>query len=162
MVLALIAALDRKGAIGRQGALPWHLPDDLRRFKSLTMGRTVLMGYHTALSIGKALPGRANWVLTRQHQAPYSGQQTIREFSEIIHTDTEIVVIGGAEIYRLAMPHVRTLHLTEVDTEVSDADAFFPAIDPAQWQVLHRESHLADACHAYAFAFVDYQRHVAP
>ncbi len=162
MTLSLIAALDHRGAIGRQGELLWHLPDDLRRFKALTMGRTVLMGYHTALSIGKALPGRTNLVLTRQHQAPYPGQQTFREFSGIIHADTEIMVIGGAEIYRLAMPQVRTLHLTEVDTEVSDADTFFPAIDPAQWQVLHRESHPADACHAYAFAFVDYQRRVAP
>jgi len=154
--------MDRRGAIGRRGILPWHLPDDLRRFKSLTLGRIVLMGYNTALSIGKALPGRSNWVLTRQHQAPYPGQQTIREFSEVTHSDMEIVVIGGAEIYRLAMPQVHCLHLTEVDTEVSDADTFFPTIDPAQWQMLQRESHPADARHACAFAFVDYQRRVAP
>jgi len=126
------------------------------------MGRTVLMGYHTALSIGKALPGRTNLVLTRQHQAPYSGQQTIREFNEVIHADMEIVVIGGAEIYRLAMPQVRSLHLTEVDTEVQGADAFFPVMDQAQWQVLHREFHPADARHAYPFVFVDYQRLAAP
>ncbi len=158
MALSLIAAIDRKGAIGRQGKLPWHLPDDLRRFKTLTMGHTVLMGYHTALSIGKALPGRTNLVLTRQHQAPYPGQQTIREFSELIHFDTDIFVIGGAEIYRLAMPQVRSLYLTEVDTEVLDADAFFPVIDGTQWQILHREFHPTDARHACAFTFIDYQR----
>ena len=155
--LVLIAAHDRRHAIGRGNALPWHLPDDLRRFKALTLGKPVLMGRRTAESIGRALPGRPNLVLTRSGRAPYEGQVAVASLAEAIATAAapELVVIGGGELYALALPQAARLHLTEVDAEVEGADAWFPAPDPARWREVAREHHPADARHAHAFDFVD-------
>jgi dihydrofolate reductase len=155
--LVLIAAHDRRRAIGRGNALPWHLPDDLRRFKSLTLGKPVLMGRRTAESIGRALAGRPNLVLTRGGRAPYAGQAAVASLDEAIAraASPELVVIGGGELYALALPHAARLHLTEVDTEVEGADAWFPAVDSARWREVAREHHPADARHAHAFDFVD-------
>jgi dihydrofolate reductase len=159
MPLRLIAALDRQHAIGRGGAMPWHLPDDLRRFKALTLGKPVLMGRRTALAIGRALPGRDNLVLTRGTQAPYAGQQVVHSLDEArARAGAELAVIGGGEVYALALPQATHLHLTWVDTVVEGADAFFPAFDDTAWQVTSRERHPADARHAHAMAFVDYVR----
>jgi len=159
----LIAALDRNGAIGRGNALPWRLPDDLRRFKALTLGKPVLMGRRTAQSLGRALPGRRNLVLTRSGEVPFDGMQAVASFDEALALAggdgaTELCVIGGGEIYALCLAQATRMHLTHVDTVVEDADAFFPRFDPAQWQVLAREVHAADAKHACAFEFVDYRR----
>ena len=116
MAISLIAALDENFAIGRNGQLPWHLPDDLRWFKRLTIGKRVLMGYNTALSIGRVLPGRPNLVLSRRHDAPYIGQQTVRSLQEAIGDDEseELMVIGGAMVFAEALPlhrHRRRRHL---------------------------------------------------
>jgi dihydrofolate reductase len=158
--LVLVAALDRRGAIGKGNALPWHLPDDLRRFKALTLGKTLLMGRRTAESLGRALPKRTNLVLTRSGFVPFAGMQAIPTLDEAraIAGDGELVVIGGGEIYALTLPLATRLHLTHVDTEVAGADAHFPAFDPADWQVEARAAHAADAAHAHAFEFVDYVR----
>jgi dihydrofolate reductase len=159
--LVLIAARDRRGAIGRGNALPWHLPDDLKRFKALTLGRPVLMGRRTAESIGRPLPGRENLVLTRRGAAPYAGQRAVASIDaalEALAPDATLMVIGGAEVYELTLPHARRLHLTLVDTEVADADAFFPRVDAREWRETAREAHAADARHAHAFEFVDYER----
>lgn len=158
--LALIAALDREGAIGKGNALPWHLPDDLRRFKALTLGKTVLMGRRTAESLGRALPRRTNLVLTRSRYTPYAGMRAVGSLEEAISLagGEELAVIGGGEIYVLTLPLATRLHLTHVDTVVECADAHFPAFDPRQWRVEHREAHAADAKHAFAFEFVDYVR----
>ena len=159
MPIRLIAALDRHHAIGRGGAMPWHLPDDLRRFKALTMGKPVLMGRRTALAIGRTLPGRANLVLTRGAQAPYAGQQVVHSLEEArARAGAELAVIGGGEVYALALPQATHLHLTWVDTVVEGADAFFPAFDEAAWRVTSRERHPADARHDHEMAFVDYVR----
>lgn len=160
MDVALVAALDRHGAIGRGNALPWHLPADLGRFKALTLGHPVLMGRRTAEAIGRALPGRRNLVLTRRGVAPFAGADAVASFDDALvaaQGDT-LMVIGGGEVYALALPHATRLLLTHVDTVVVDADAFFPAFDPAQWRVVAREAHPADARHAFAFEFVDYRR----
>ena len=158
--LALVAAVDRHGAIGRGNALPWHLPDDLKRFKALTLGRPVLMGGNTARAIGRVLPGRPNLVMTRAQAAPVAGMQVVRSLEEAIAAadGAPLMVIGGGEIYALALPKAAVLHLTCVDTVVEGADAFFPAWSAADWRETHRESHGADARHAFAFDYVDLQR----
>ena len=158
-ILSLVAALDRHLAIGRGNALPWHLPADLKRFKALTLGKPVLMGRKTAESIGRALPGRRNLVLTRSGRVPFDGMEAVDSIdSALAFADEELSVIGGGEVYALCLPRADRLHLTHVDTIVEGADAFFPAFDPAAWRVTHREAHLADARHAFAFEFVDYDR----
>jgi dihydrofolate reductase len=159
----LIAALDLHRAIGRDNDLPWRLPDDLKRFKALTLGRPVLMGRKTAESLGRALPGRLNLVLTRSGRVPFEGMQAVASVDEAVaiaeaQDAEELCVIGGGEVYALTLDRADVLHLTEVDTEVEDAHAFFPAFDPTAWREVARESHPADAKHAMAFDFVEYHR----
>lgn len=161
--IALIAALDRRQAIGRGNALPWHLPDDFKRFKALTMGKPLLMGRKTAYSLGRALPGRRNLVLTRGGQAPFADMETVVSVEEALALSRgdgadELCVIGGGEIFVLALPMAARMHLTWVDTLVEDADAFFPCFNSAQWRVVWREIHPIDPRHAFAFEFVDYRR----
>ena len=161
-MITLIAALDRNRAIGRDGAMPWHLSDDLKRFKALTLGKPVLMGRKTALAIGRVLPGRPNLVLTRGNTAPFAGQAVVHSLDEAIAgaQDAELVVVGGGEIYALALPHATRMHLTLVDTETPDADTYFPAFDPNDWHEVLREHHPVDSRHSLAFDFVDYQRSI--
>ena len=160
MDVALVAAIDRRNAIGRGNALPWHLPDDLKRFKALTLGKPVLMGGNTARAIGRALPGRPNLVMTRAAQSPVAGMQVVRSLDEALAASAgaDLMVIGGGEIYALALPRATVLHLTCVDTLVADADAFFPAWDASQWRESFRETHAADARHAFAFDYVHLRR----
>jgi dihydrofolate reductase len=158
--IVLVAALDRNHAIGRAGAMPWHLPDDLKRFKALTLGKPVLMGGKTALAIGRPLPGRSNLVLTRAEAAPFEGQTAVHSLDDAIARANRagLCVIGGGEVYALALPQATRLHLTEIDTSTSDADTFFPAFDPGDWREVARVHHPIDARHAFAFDFVDYER----
>ncbi len=161
--LSLLAALDREFAIGKDNSLPWHLPADLKRFKALTLGKPLLMGRKTAESLGRALPGRRNLVLTRSGRVPFEGMQAVASLDEALRwagedPAGEMCVIGGGEIFAMALPSAARMHLTRVDTVVAGADAFFPRFDPAQWQVVAREVHAADAKHAFAFEFVDYER----
>ncbi len=160
MSISLIAALDNNSAIGKDGQLPWHLPDDLRRFKELTVGKYVLMGYRTALAIGKALPDRHNLVLSRRHDAPFAGQVTIRSLPEAQATagGTGLIVIGGGEVYRQALPFAMRMHLTWVDASIPGADVFFPNVHFREWVEMSRVHHKKDAEHAYAFDMVDYIR----
>jgi dihydrofolate reductase len=159
----LLAALDRNHAIGRDNELPWRLPDDLKRFKALTLGKPVLMGRKTAQSLGRALPGRLNLVLTRSGQVPFEGMQPVASLEDaqglaIENSARELCVIGGGEIYALCLPLATRMHLTHVDTVVEGADAFFPRFDASQWRVIAREPHGADERHRFAFEFVDYER----
>ncbi|MDR3389466.1 MAG: dihydrofolate reductase [Rudaea sp.] len=156
----LIAALDCNYAIGRDRTLPWHLPADLQRFKRLTLGKPVLMGRRTALAIGRALPGRRNLVLTHADSAPFAGQEVVGSLNAAIATagESELCVIGGGEVYALALPHATRLLLTLVGAEIKGADAFFPAFDLAAWREVSRQHHAADAHHQYTFDFVDYEK----
>lgn len=158
--LALIVALDRQRAIGRAGSLPWHLPDDLQRFKSLTLGHTVVMGRKTYASIGRPLPGRQNWVLSRDRHWSAPGVQRLDDWSAALdrHRSGTLWVIGGGEVYRAALADVSRIELTEVDTCVDAADTHFPALAAAQWQEYARVHHPADARHAFAFDFVGLRR----
>ena len=159
-IVSLIAALDRNCAIGRDGAMPWHLPDDLKRFKALTLGKPVLMGRKTALAIGKPLPGRRNLVLTRGSVAPFAGQETVASLDAALAAagTAELMVIGGGEVYALTLPRATRLHLTQVDCVAENADAFFPDLDLSRWREVARTHHAADARHEWAFDFVDYAR----
>lgn len=157
--------MDRNRAIGRDNALPWHLPDDLRRFKALTLGKPVLMGRRTAESLGRALPGRLNLVMTRSGRAPFAGMHAVASLDEALdmaaaQAAPELCVIGGAEIYALALPRATDLRMTHVDALVEDPHAVFPEVDAAQWRAVWRERHAADARHAFDFEFVDYVRAV--
>ncbi|MFQ6312305.1 dihydrofolate reductase [Lysobacter capsici] len=161
--LVLIAALDRKHAIGRDNALPWRLSDDLKRFKALTLGKPLLMGRKTAQSLGRALPGRRNLVLTRSGEVPFAGMEAVgstEQALELARTDgaAELCVIGGGEIYALCLPSASRMHLTRVDTEVEGADAFFPRFDRDEWREVVRESHRADERNEFDVEYVEYVR----
>jgi dihydrofolate reductase len=160
--LSLIAALARNGAIGKDNDLPWRLPDDLRRFKALTLGKPVLMGRRTAESLGRALPGRRNLVLTRGGSAPFAGMEPVGGLDAALRMAgdvPELCVIGGADVFAATLPLATRLHLTWVDTVVEgDGVVFFPTLDLARWREIAREAHPADDRNAFAFAFVDYAR----
>jgi len=161
--LVLIAALDRDHAIGKGNALPWHLPADLKRFKALTLGKPVLMGRKTAESLGRALPGRRNLVLTRSGRVPFDGMEAVASVDQALRIAAddaadELCVIGGGEVFVMALPSAARMHLTWVDTIVEGADAFFPRFDRDAWIETAREVHAADTRHAFEFDFVDYQR----
>lgn len=158
--IAIIVAYDRQRAIGHAGDLPWRLPDDLRHFKALTLGQRVLMGRRTFESIGQPLPGRENWVLSRDPSWSYPGVETLCDWRAALdrHQHGTLWVIGGGEIYRLALAQADRIEATEVDSQVPAADAWFPAIVEGEWMVVSREHHPADAHHAYAFDFVSRTR----
>ena len=155
--------MDRAGAIGKDNDLPWRLPDDLKRFKALTLGKPLLMGRRTAESLGRALPGRRNLVLTRSGAVPFSGMHPVASFDLALEMARdegagELCVIGGGEIFELALPLAGMLRLSFVDTLVAGADAFFPPLDASQWREVGREEHPADDRHPFAFEFVDFVR----
>ena len=161
--VSLIAALDRNLAIGKGNALPWHLPDDLKRFKALTLGKPVLMGRRTAESLGRALPGRRNLVLTRSGRVPFEGMEPFASLDGAMEAARalpvgEVCVIGGGDVFAMTLPLARRMHLTWVDAIVPGADVFFPRFDPAHWRETARQAHPVDADHACAFDFVDYVR----
>ena len=159
--LVLLAALDRGFAIGKDNTLPWHLPADLKRFKALTLGKPLLMGRRTAESLGRALPGRRNLVLTRSGAVPFAGMEAVaspQAALDAVAGEPELCVIGGGEVFAAMLPVASRMYLTWVDTDVAGADAFFPRFDAGQWRVAARDRHPADAKHAFAFEFVDYER----
>jgi len=161
--ISLIAALDRHHAIGRNNELPWRLPDDLKRFKALTLGKPVLMGRKTAQSLGRALPGRNNLVLTRSGQVPFEGMQAVASLEQALAMAgelgaPELCVIGGAEIYALTLARAQALYLTYVETVVDGADTWFPGFVSDEWMETARDVHMADERHPFGFTFVDYRR----
>ncbi len=143
------------GVIGHDNGLPWHLPDDLKRFKALTMGHALLMGRRTFDSIGRALPGRLNLVLTRNPSWRAAGCEPVGSLAAARERarDSTLFVIGGAEVFCLAWPVVGRLELTEVHASV-EGDTCLEGFDRDQWREVGREAHAADARHAYAFDFV--------
>jgi dihydrofolate reductase len=134
-----VVAMARGGAIGRDNSLPWRLPEDLRRFRDLTLGHAVVMGRRTWESIGRSLPGRTNIVVSRDPGWQGPGALTVAGLAPALAAaaaaapERPAMVIGGAQIYRMALPFARRIHATEIDLDVPDADAFFPALDPVSW-----------------------------
>ena len=159
-LVSIIVATDERGAIGVDGGLPWRLPDDLRRFKALTLGKPVVMGRKTWDSIGRPLPGRHNIVITRQEGLDLPGATIVASLDQALAAAgdvPEICIIGGAEIYRLALPRTDVIHLTRVRATVP-ADTYFPALVPGEWDEDVREEHPADDRHAFAYACVEQRR----
>lgn len=163
-LISLIVAMAQNGVIGRDNALPWRLPADLRRFKEFTLGKPILMGRKTFEAIGRPLPGRANLVLTRDPDWRAPGVIPVHSVEEALlqtRTCEELVAIGGAEIYRLLLPLARRIYLTHVHADVP-GDTYFPAFDPAQWDDVEFRSLPADERHAYPVTFVTLERRNSP
>jgi dihydrofolate reductase len=157
--ISLVVAMDEGGVIGRNGALPWRLPEDLKHFRRLTLGKTVLMGRKTWDSLGKPLDGRRNWVLSRDPAFRPAGAEAFATLDEALaaHPGGELVVIGGAELYRQVLPRARTLHLTRVHARV-DGDTTFPDWSPTDFRQTAVEHHPADERHPHAYSFITLER----
>ncbi len=157
--VSMVLAMDRHRAIGKNGQLPWRLPDDLKHFKVRTIGKPVLMGRKTFDSIGRPLPNRRNIVLTRDATFTASGIEVAHTLEQALDgLEGPVAVIGGGEICALAMPIARRLELTLVNTAVEGADAFFPDWDSSAWREVARVHHPKDEKHAFDFDFVDFER----
>lgn len=160
MRLALIVAAARNGVIGASGRLPWRLPEDLRRFRSLTTGHTIVMGRKTWESLPHALPGRQNIVVTRQLDYLAPGAQSVPSLDVAlarVAMPEPAYCIGGGELFRIALPLSEVIHLTEID-QVFEGDAYFPSLDPAQWQEVSREQRHLEGPEGFDYAFVTYNR----
>jgi dihydrofolate reductase len=157
----LVVAVSENDVIGRANQLPWRLPADLRHFKSLTMGHHILMGRKTYESIGKALPGRTNWVLSRSSDFAPPDCKVVHSLQEGqfgASAAGPLMVIGGAEIYRLCLPQAVRIHLTLVHTRIAGGDTFFSAWRDPEWTESGRERHEADEKNAYAYSFLTLDR----
>ena len=157
-VLTLVAAMASNRVIGINNTLPWHLPEDLKHFKAVTLGKPVLMGRKTYDSIGRLLPGRRNIVITRQADWQAAGVEvahSLEQALEMAADVAEVCLIGGAELYRQAIVAADCLRLTEI-AQPFDGDAHFPAFDRQVWQEESRSEHCSEQ--GLAYAFVDYRR----
>lgn len=150
-----VVAMAENGVIGRDNGLPWHLPDDLRRFRTLTMGHAVLMGRRTYESIGRPLPGRRNLVLTRDAGWHAAGVETYASMDDAFRAASggRLFVIGGGTVYRASWPRIGQVELTEVHGEF-EGDTRLAGFDRGEWRETFRERHAADLRHAHAFSFV--------
>lgn len=160
-VVALVAAMDRNRVIGKNGDLPWRLPDDLRRFKSLTRGHAVIMGRKTFASIGRPLPRRQNVVLTRRPEWRAEGVEVasgIGDALERVRGEEHVFVIGGQAVYEGFLERADELRLTRVETEVDHGDVWFPAWPADRFRLVSREEHPADDRHPFPFAFENHVR----
>ena len=163
-LVTLVVAMADNGVIGREGALPWRLPEDLRRFKAQTLGKPVLMGRRTFESIGRALPGRANLVLTRsahwQPPAEAGAVTVVHDWPQALRAAgdaPELMVIGGAEIYAMALPQARRVLLTRVHGTV-EGDTRLAPFEPADWIEVAAERFPRDERHAFDMSFVELRR----
>jgi dihydrofolate reductase len=162
----LVVAVSENDVIGRAGQLPWRLSADLRHFRSLTMGHNLLMGRRTYESIGKALPGRTNWVLSRSPGFSPPDSRVVRTLAEAQSAagggspqdESPLMVIGGAEIYRLCLPQARRIHLTLVHAQIADGDTFFSDWRGPEWSEVSRERHEADEKNVHGYSFVTLER----
>jgi len=158
--VSLVIARAKNGVIGNRGAIPWRIPEDMRRFKALTLGKPVIMGRKTWDSLPKKpLPGRTNIVVTRDKAFAAEGAAAVHDIGEALaraggENPSEIAVIGGAEIYAAALPFATRIHLTEVDADFA-GDALMPPFDPAAWRETAREAHQTPEGLAYAFVTLE-------
>jgi dihydrofolate reductase len=164
--LAVMVAVAANGVIGNANALPWQLPEDLRYFKRVTLGKPIVMGRKTFESIGRALPGRTNIVISRNRELPGEGVSLAASLDEALELAgqvarrdgvAEFVVIGGAQIYSLAIPRADRLYVTEVHARV-EGDSFLPEIAWERWRESARETHPAATADDYGYSFVVYDR----
>ena len=159
-LVSQVVAMARDGVIGLDNAMPWHLPDDLKRFKALTMGKPMLMGRKTFEAIGKPLPGRTSLVLTRDLAWQAAGVTVVHSVDEALKLAAlapELCVVGGAEIYKLTLPATDRIYLTRIHASIA-GDTVFPALDTSQWRETERVEHPADDRHAYPMTFSTLER----
>jgi dihydrofolate reductase len=156
--IAIIAAVARNGVIGVRNRMPWHLPEDLKRFRRLTLGHAVIMGRRTFESIGKPLPGRNNIVVTRSPDWTHPGCHAVHSLEAAlaaVRVREDAFVIGGAEIYTLALPFACRLYMTEIECDF-DGDAFFPEFDRSRWGEVSREPRVLGGAAGFSYDFVAY------
>ncbi len=160
MQLSLIVAVASNGVIGCNGKLPWRLPEDLRRFRAVTVGHAVIMGRRTWESLARALPDRQNIVVTRQPAWCADGASVASSIDDAlarVDRPPPAFCIGGGELYRAALPHAQTALVTEI-ARGYDGDATFPPLDPSLWRETRREAHTQESADGFSFAFVTYER----
>lgn len=160
-MISLIVAVAANGAIGKQQDLLCYLPNDLKRFKAITLGHTIVMGRRTFESLPKgALPGRTNVVVTRQAEASWENTVVVHTIDEVLadSADKELFVIGGGTLYAQTLDRADRLYITHIHHEFADADTFFPTVNYEEWEEIEREEHEADERHPYPYSFVTYQR----
>ncbi len=164
--LSMMVAKASNNVIGRDNKLPWYLPNDLKYFKQVTFGKPVIMGRKTWESLKGPLPGRTNIVITRQPDYLADGAKVVASLDDavamaenvaFIEGQEEAVIMGGAEIYSLALPQAERLYLTEVHANV-EGDTFFPEYDASEWQQIAREDFAAEGPNPYDYSFVVYER----
>ncbi len=164
MKISVIAAMSQNRVIGRDGSLPWHLPTDLARFKSITTGHTVIMGRKTFESVGKPLPNRRTIIITRNNDYQCADVFIAHSLDEALdhaaHED-EIFILGGETVYRIALPRADRLYLTIIHATI-EGDTYFPNLDFDDWKLVEDERHESDERHAYAFSFRRYERASTP
>ncbi len=161
MTISLIVAIDNKFGIGKNNQLLWHLPNDLKYFKALTTGKTIVMGRNTHESIGKPLPNRTNVVVSRNANYIAQGCVVVHSLTDAVqyaqaNATNELMIIGGGQLYQQALPLCTTLYITHVDAEVQGADVFLPTIDFTQWQLVSTTPHQSDDKHQYPYTFATY------
>jgi dihydrofolate reductase len=155
--LTAVVAFDKNFGIGKDNQLLWHLPNDLKHFKSLTLNKNILMGRKTYESIGRPLPNRRMIVLTRNkdfHSDYATVIHDLNKLKDVIVPTDELMLIGGAELYQLCLPYTDKIYATEVDAEIKDADAFFPKLNETAWKRASEEYHSKDEHHNYNYTFV--------
>jgi len=160
VIVSLVVAMAENHVIGRGGGLPWHLPKDLQFFKRITLDHTVIMGRKTFEEIKQPLANRRNVVISRDASFQPRGVTVVPSLEEALAlgaTEDEVFVIGGGEIFRLALPRADRLYLTLVHARV-EGDTFFPSFDLATWALEEEENHPADEKHAYPFSIRTYTR----
>jgi dihydrofolate reductase len=160
MIISIIAAMAEGRVIGLNNHMPWHLPADLRHFKALTLGKPIVMGRQTYLSLGKPLPERRNIVLTHDVNFVAAGCEVVHNWqqAEALCADcAEIMVIGGAAVYEQILPKAHRLYLTEIELETK-GDRFFPQWNESEWQLVTKEAFAADDKNPYAYCFLEYRR----
>ena len=159
MELIIIVAEATNHAIGRDNKLLFHLPQDMKRFKTLTTGHTVLMGRRTFESLPKgALPNRRNVVLTHHPIEGVECYDSLDKALDACKDDDKVFIIGGEKVYAETLDSADVIYITRVDAVVDDADAFFPQIDARQWEIKNSEHHPSDEKHRYPYTFIDYRR----
>ena len=161
-MLSIIVAVANNNVIGKDNKLIWHLPEDLKRFKKLTTGHTIIMGRKTFESLGRVLPNRKHIVFTQNPDFKVNDENveivhSMLQIQEYIENEEEAFVIGGAVIYNLLMPYVKKMYVTEIDEEF-DGDAFFPRIDETKWKEVSREKGPEDEENKFTYEYVTYER----
>ncbi|HTD94231.1 MAG TPA: dihydrofolate reductase [Chitinophagaceae bacterium] len=165
MIISFVVAAANNNVIGRNGQLPWQLATDMKHFKNVTWGFPVIMGRKSFDSLGKALSGRKNIVITRQPDWSAEGTTVVRTLDEALAAVKamdvkEAMIIGGGEIFKLASDRVSRIYLTRVDAD-PDGDAYLSSIDPGEWKMISRQDYKADARNNYAFSFQTWEKKLA-